>query len=48
VTLLVRMIGDGVDAVSWIRWTSPFGLLALVRPYADDLPGRLGPAGGPR
>ncbi|SCF14209.1 ABC-2 type transport system permease protein [Micromonospora coriariae] len=34
--LLVRMIGDGVDALGWLRWLSPFGLLALVQPYAAN------------
>jgi ABC-2 type transport system permease protein len=34
--LLLRMIGDGVDALSWLRWLSPFGLLTTVAPYADD------------
>lgn len=33
VGLLVRMVGDGVDALTWLRWLSPFGLLALTRPY---------------
>ncbi len=33
VGLLVRMVGDGVTALSWLRWLSPFGLLALTRPY---------------
>jgi ABC-2 type transport system permease protein len=31
--LLARMVGDGVDALSWLRWLSPFGLLALSGPY---------------
>jgi ABC-2 type transport system permease protein len=31
--LLVRMVGDGVAALSWLRWLSPFGLLALTHPY---------------
>lgn len=31
--LLVRMVGDGVDALAWLRWLSPFGLFALTRPY---------------
>ncbi|AVT34525.1 polyketide antibiotic transporter [Plantactinospora sp. BC1] len=31
--LIVRMIGDGVDALGWLRWLSPFGLVALSRPY---------------
>ncbi|PWR07253.1 polyketide antibiotic transporter [Micromonospora acroterricola] len=31
--LLIRMIGDGIDALGWLRWLSPFGLMALSRPY---------------
>ncbi|MEU6207369.1 hypothetical protein ABZ814_27710 [Micromonospora musae] len=31
--LLLRMIGDGVGALGWLRWLSPFGLVALSRPY---------------
>jgi ABC-2 type transport system permease protein len=34
--LLLRMVGDGVDALVWLRWLSPFGLLSTVAPYADD------------
>jgi ABC-2 type transport system permease protein len=34
--LLARMIGDGVDALSALRWLSPFGLLELSRPYTDN------------
>lgn len=33
VGLLARMVGDGVDALSSLRWLSPFGLAALARPY---------------
>jgi ABC-2 type transport system permease protein len=36
--LLVRMVGDGVPWLSWLRWLSPFGLLELSRPYAGDRP----------
>ncbi|MEU9507357.1 hypothetical protein AB0D32_13865 [Micromonospora sp. NPDC048170] len=36
VGLLLRMIGDGVDALGWLRWLSPFGLTALSRPYHDN------------
>ncbi|MEG3633220.1 ABC transporter permease [Micromonospora palythoicola] len=36
VGLLARMVGDGVAALGWLRWLSPYGLLALVRPYHDD------------
>ncbi|GAA3392757.1 hypothetical protein [Cryptosporangium minutisporangium] len=35
-SLLVRMIGDGVDALGWLRWASPIGLIALTRPFGDD------------
>ena len=35
-TLLARMVGDGVSALAWLRWLSPFGLLELSRPYAGD------------
>jgi ABC-2 type transport system permease protein len=34
--LLIRMVGDGVEALSWLQWLSPFGLIARVAPYADD------------
>ena len=33
--VLVRMVGDGVAGLGWWRWLSPFGLLALSRPYQD-------------
>ncbi|GAB1692871.1 hypothetical protein [Krasilnikovia sp. M28-CT-15] len=33
VGLLARMVGDGVAALSWLRWFSPYGLLALSSPY---------------
>ncbi len=36
VGLLVRMVGDGVAALGWLRWASPFGLAALARPYDTD------------
>ncbi|MEU4624847.1 hypothetical protein AB0G04_33355 [Actinoplanes sp. NPDC023801] len=36
VGLLTRMIGDGVTDLSWLRWLSPFGLLALSSPYHQD------------
>ncbi|HEY0001318.1 MAG TPA: hypothetical protein VGB74_12745 [Actinoplanes sp.] len=36
VTLLLRMMGDGVTALGWIRWLSPFGLLALSGPYVHN------------
>ncbi|MEV0901896.1 hypothetical protein [Actinoplanes sp. NPDC049802] len=34
--LLARMIGDGVAALGWLHWLSPFGLLALSGPYVHD------------
>ncbi|MBP2368035.1 polyketide antibiotic transporter [Pseudonocardia parietis] len=34
--LLLRMIGDGVDALGWLRWFSPFGLTALAAPFHTD------------
>ncbi|WP_214401103.1 ABC transporter permease [Pseudonocardia lacus] len=34
--LLARMVGDGVEALAWLRWLSPFGLAALARPYDAD------------
>ena len=36
VGLLARMVGDGVPELAWLRWTSPFGLVALTRPFATD------------
>ncbi|MEV6302008.1 hypothetical protein AB0M02_21520 [Actinoplanes sp. NPDC051861] len=34
--LLMRMIGDGLTDLAWLRWLSPFGLLALAGPYHQD------------
>lgn len=34
--LLARMIGDGVTALGWLHWLSPFGLLSLTGPYVHD------------
>ncbi|MDR7276009.1 ABC transporter permease [Catenuloplanes atrovinosus] len=36
VGLLARMIGDGVTALGWLQWLSPFGLLSLSGPYVHD------------
>jgi ABC-2 type transport system permease protein len=36
VSLLARMIGDGVTALGWLHWLSPFGLLTLSGPYVED------------
>jgi ABC-2 type transport system permease protein len=34
--LLARMVGDGVTALAWLRWLSPFGLLEISGPYARN------------
>ena len=34
--LLVRMVADGVAALAWLRWLSPFGLLAHTHPFTGD------------
>lgn len=34
--LLTRMVADGVTALEWLHWLSPFGLAALARPYDTD------------
>ncbi len=34
--LLLRMVGDGVTELAPLRWLSPFGLLALTRPFGTD------------
>jgi ABC-2 type transport system permease protein len=36
VGLLARMVGDGVQGLDWLRWLSPFGLIALARAYDTD------------
>ncbi|MEU8238325.1 hypothetical protein AB0C07_08775 [Actinoplanes missouriensis] len=36
VSLVARMIGDGVTELGWLRWLSPFGLAALSGPYVHD------------
>lgn len=35
VGLLLRVVADGVGALAWLRWLSPFGLTALTQPYGD-------------
>lgn len=40
-TLLLRMLSDGPDALAWLRWATPFGVLGEVAPYAHDRPGPL-------
>jgi ABC-2 type transport system permease protein len=34
--LLARMVADGVPALAWLHWISPFGLVGRTAPYADD------------
>jgi ABC-2 type transport system permease protein len=36
VGLLVRMVADGIEWLGWASWVTPFGLLSLSAPYADD------------
>ena len=36
VGLLVRMVADGIDWLGWASWVTPFGLISLSAPYADD------------
>ncbi|KUH99235.1 hypothetical protein [Mycobacterium sp. IS-3022] len=40
VAFLTRMLADGVPALAWTAWTTPFGLTARAAPYADN---RVGP-----
>ncbi|MBC3193542.1 polyketide antibiotic transporter [Pseudonocardia sp. C8] len=40
VTLMLRMVGDGVPELGWLRWLGPFGLTAMVAPFHAD---RVGP-----
>jgi ABC-2 type transport system permease protein len=35
-TLLLRMVGDGVPALAFVQWISPFGLLGRAQPFAAD------------
>ncbi|MEV0296450.1 polyketide antibiotic transporter [Nocardia sp. NPDC050710] len=35
-SLLLRMLADGVPALAWTAWLTPFGLAARVAPYADN------------
>lgn len=34
--LLLRMLSDGVAALAWTAWLTPFGLLGRVAPYAHN------------
>ncbi|WP_060177407.1 hypothetical protein [Streptomyces sp. IMTB 1903] len=32
-SMLAKMVADGLPALGWLHWLSPFGLTALSRPY---------------
>jgi ABC-2 type transport system permease protein len=34
--LLARMVADGVPALAWLNWLTPFGLIGRTAPYAGD------------
>jgi ABC-2 type transport system permease protein len=34
--LLLRMVADGVPALAWLQWLTPFGLLGRAAPFAGD------------
>jgi ABC-2 type transport system permease protein len=34
--LLARMVADGAPALGWLSWSSPFGLLGRVAPFAEN------------
>lgn len=34
--LLVRMVADGVDALAWLSWLTPFGLIGRTAPFAGN------------
>lgn len=34
--LLARMVADGVPALGWLSWTTPFGVLGRIAPFAED------------
>ncbi|WP_051047512.1 polyketide antibiotic transporter [Nocardia asiatica] len=40
VCLLLRMLADGIAALAWTAWLTPFGLAARSAPYAEN---RVGP-----
>ncbi|GGY76179.1 ABC transporter permease [Streptomyces omiyaensis] len=41
VGMLLKMLGDGIAALEWLRWFTPFGMAALARPYDGDHMGPL-------
>lgn len=36
VGLLLRMLADGVPALAWSAWATPFGLVSRAAPYAEN------------
>ena len=34
--LLARMVADGVDALAWLHWLTPFGLIGRAAPFAGN------------
>ena len=34
--LLVRMVADGVEALAWLHWLTPFGLIGRAAPFAGN------------
>lgn len=34
----MRTIADGIEALSWLRWLTPFGVLGEIQPYAANRP----------
>ncbi|MFJ5708383.1 hypothetical protein [Streptomyces sp. NPDC093105] len=34
--MLLKMVGDGIASLEWLRWFTPFGMAALARPYDGD------------
>ncbi|WP_328473646.1 hypothetical protein OHA21_13050 [Actinoplanes sp. NBC_00393] len=34
--LLLRMAGDGVTGLAWLRWLSPLGLIEISSPYGEN------------
>lgn len=39
--MLLKMVGDGIASLEWLRWFTPFGMAALARPYDGDHMGPL-------
>jgi ABC-2 type transport system permease protein len=35
-TFLLRMVADGSSGLGWLRWSTPFGWLEELRPFADE------------